>query len=181
MLLTMQGEQHSLLPAQWHERTVHQIAQKDAPHFSCIVQTLLKEGDSWCCWLSTENVRQLLRAQFTEILRIPEWNTFFYSTGKCRRFSPVPIEYLTLIFDPPAWLIFLRPEAEIQGIQKQHPVDGTLCPIIEVIAIIPGGCGEGSAFSHLLYPLIAQEAHPLSINPDVFSLLHYLACTTEYT
>src|ERR1017187_6506018 len=98
-------------------------------------------------------MRNIIAADIAQIRRIPQRHTFLDCAGQRGCFSPIPIEQFALVLDLPARLAFFGPEAEIERVKKQQPVDGALAAIVKMILLIPRWCVESSAVSFLLSPL----------------------------
>src|SRR5207248_2917037 len=115
----------------------------------------------------------------TEVLSVPQRDTFFHGTFECGSFCPVAIENFTFVINGPPWLIFFCPEAEVESVQDKDPVDSAFCAIVEVIAVIPQ-CGRWYCILcprlHCFYPLPTELVYLFWIDPDMFALLYHVAC-----
>src|SRR5215467_12647056 len=117
-----------------------------------VTEAFFKERN---CMLPAENVCQLFATDLTEKFCIPQWFTFFHRSRQGGCFCPIAIQRFAVVFDVPARLIFFRPEAKIQRVEHQQPVDCTLCPIIKMIPIIPCIGIEIETFPNLSYPSLS--------------------------
>src|ERR1700730_16730857 len=137
-------------------------------------------------WNPAKDMRQVFTAHATQIACVPQGKTLFNGTFERGRFSPIPIQYLTMVRNAPARRVLLRPEAKVQRVEYQQPVQGTHCPIKEMILLIPYRRWRLRAIFEFFFlrkgmKLIYERVEPVSIDPYPLSSLYNRARRTEYT